>query len=186
MSRLLQPTPRGGFRDGSNPPDGFVSRIAKFIPSESGTLFTIVNAYLLKSVDDLPSDKRIGLQSLIFLDVSLLWWSILVLVLCFIANLVLLNRLFDKQFTSAPYKGELKRKHITASSIAFIIWAYSIRSPTFMYLYTPFLAILLIGVFLIICWEITPPEIDPNEGGGNRTEPPPKPELQAPPNGRAK
>jgi len=97
----------------------FVSRIAKFIPSESGTLFTIVNAYLLKSVDDLPADKRIGLQSPIFLKISLLRWSILVLGLCFIANLALLNCLFDKQFASAPYKGELKKKHITASSIAF-------------------------------------------------------------------
>jgi hypothetical protein len=58
MSRLLQPVDPIGFRDGTNPPDGFVSRIAKFIPSESGTLFTIVNAYLLQRAEELSPGKK--------------------------------------------------------------------------------------------------------------------------------
>jgi hypothetical protein len=161
MSRLLQPTIRVGFRDGTNPPDEFGSRIAKFIPSETGTLFTIVNAYLLEMADKLPPDQKKGLSSVIFAGITLFWWSVIVFIVSFLANWILLDRLFEKQFASAPFKKELKRKHIAASSIGFILWAYSIRSPIFVNFYAPFLAVLSVGVFLIICWQIKPPEVEP-------------------------
>ena len=157
MSRLLQPVDPAGFRDGTNPPDGFVSRIAKFIPSESGTLFTIVNAYLLQRADELSAGKKHTLDTVVLWDISLLWWSVVVIVVCFIGNFILLNRLFEKEFINSPVKKELKRKHITASSFAFVIWAYSIRSPLFENIYEPFIAILGIGFFLIVCWQIKPP-----------------------------
>jgi len=111
--------------------------------------------------DKLPPDQKKGLSSVIFAGLTLFWWSVIVFIVCFFANWILLYRLFEKQFASASFKKELKNKHITASSIGFILWAYSIRSPMFLNIYAPFLAVLSIGVFLIICWQIKPPEVEP-------------------------
>jgi uncharacterized membrane protein len=151
MTRLLQPITQTLASSGQD--DGFLSRLAKFIPSETGTLFTIVNAYL---ADDLKSD---GTSSAVFLGLTFWYWSVFVLVVCFLTNIVLLSRMYDQQYKTFPTRNLMKARHIFASSCGFLIWAYAIKSPVFSDYYKPFLAVLLIGIFLVIVrWVKAPQE----------------------------
>jgi hypothetical protein len=150
---------RIGLASGKESDQGFLSRLGKFIPSETGTLFTVVNAYLAEELGPKPpADPKITPPVLVpFLGVSYFWWAFIVFVACFLANIVLLSRMYDAEFAGDPLKRILKIKHISASSIGFMIWAYAIKSPFFAAYYKSFLAFLAIGLFLVIVAGIKPP-----------------------------
>jgi hypothetical protein len=169
MTRLLVPI-RTGLASGKESDQGFLSRLGKFIPSESGTLFTVVNAYLADELGPKPpAGSNAAPPDLVpFLGISYSGWTLIIFVICFFGNIILLNRMYDVQFAGDRLKGILKFKHISASSIGFVIWAYAIKSPFFAPYYKSFIAFLAIGLFLIIVGRIKPPVEDrPNPVADN-------------------
>jgi hypothetical protein len=155
MTRLLEPIRPGLVGDPHG--DDFLSRLAKFIPSEIGTLFTVVNAALSNERSQLPAIEKGSPEPALMFGITYYGWAWVVLVVCFLGNLFLLNRLYDKQFESDPLKSILKKKHIFASSIGFLVWAYAIKSPVFFDYYHLFAALLSIGIFLLVVKTIKPP-----------------------------
>ncbi|AVA21297.1 hypothetical protein [Rhizobium sp. NXC24] len=150
MTRLLEPIEPG--LAGKTRGDGFLSRLAKFIPSETGTLFTICNATLSDNLGPETSGK-------LFLGLNYWSWSLVVLLACFLGNILLLSRMYDKEYKGVEIKRLLKARHIFASSCGFVIWAYAIKSPVFSDYYKEFFSLLLIGLFLIIVDRVKPPKL---------------------------
>ena len=138
---------------------GFSFSSREVYPSKSGTLFTVVNAYLAEELGPkLPVNSKTSPPDVApFLGIGYSGWTFIVFVICFFANIVLLYRMYDAQFAGDPLKRILKIKHIFASSVGFVIWAYAIKSPFFASYYKSFVAFLAIGLFLILVSRIKPP-----------------------------
>ena len=179
MTRLLVPT-RTGLATGGEDDNGFLSRLGKFIPAETGTLFTVVNAYLSDELSRLPPPNLPKDNPVMFLGLTYHSWAWVVLIVCFLANIVILDRMYDATFAGNPLKPLLKKKHIFASSVGFIVWAYAMKSPVFETSYHSFLAVLAIGAFMVLVGKIKPPQVVQNEQQP-MAQNPPQPVPQNPP-----
>jgi hypothetical protein len=135
MSRWV--TPRiaaAAKRPGSQKPDGPLTRLAKYIPGEVVTAFSVFVAAFAA----LKLDRQ---QNLI---------SAAVLFVVFEAATVA----YIAQNTS----GSVKRAHLLVGPIAFLAWAYQMASPLLADWFLPFVSLLAQAVVVALAIGVVPEE----------------------------
>jgi hypothetical protein len=135
MSRFVVPQKPGLASGSSEAPDGFGARLAKYIPAEIMSIYTIAIGGLVSSKPDPDIAPYIALG--------------LIVVFLF-ATFVYFARL-------APSK-ESKRAHLVASPIAFVAWAYPLSAPLIGTWFIGWVAIIGQTIAALVAWLVAPSE----------------------------
>jgi hypothetical protein len=117
-----------GVGAGQNPLDSYLDRLVKMVPGEAVGLYLVGSGII-------PGDQAI----------ALLTWSIF----CFLAVIVI------KTYGTADSAHNLPPDwvHVAISSVAFVIWVYTIGGPFTMF----HLAVPYIGSLLVLAWTFLVP-----------------------------
>ena len=135
MSRFVIPR-RPGLAEGkAEPPDGFGARLAKYIPAEIITIYTIAIGGLVSAKPEQPAAR----------------WIAFGLMALFCAGTILY--LLFRAPISIP---EVRRAHLIASPIAFLAWAYPLAAPLLGTWFIGWIAILGQAVAALAAWLLEP------------------------------
>lgn len=135
MSRFVVPKRPGLAAGAAEPPDGFGGRLAKYLPAEIVTFYTI-------AIGGLVSAKP---------DASAAPWIAVGLMALFCAAT------FAYFGYKAP-KGVVRRAHLIASPIAFLAWAYPLAAPLLGKWFIGWIAIIGQAVTALAAWLLAPEE----------------------------
>lgn len=145
---------------GGNAGDGYLDRVAKYVPAEIVAFFIFVNGILSDSVDKIiskadaekyPVQLESALQSATMAGINV-WWISLVM---FVIGLLLTPLYF-----MAVQKPEDKQEHVwinvSVSMLAFPFWAYAIDAVVFRPWHDGALASIALATFTIVSGAIKP------------------------------
>jgi hypothetical protein len=135
MSRFVVPRKTGLASGPVEPPDGFGARLAKYLPTEIVTIYTITIGGLVSAKPD-PAIAT--------------WIAVGLIVLFCAATLVYFG-------LKAP-AGVVRRAHLVASPIAFVAWAYPLAAPLLGSWFIGWIAIVGQAIAALAAWLLAPQE----------------------------
>jgi hypothetical protein len=133
MSRFVVPNRPGLAAGATESPDGFGARLAKYLPAEIVSFYTI-------AIGGLVSAKP---------DPAIAPWIALGLMALFCAATLAYFGL------KAP-PGVVKRAHLVASPIAFLAWAYPLAAPLLGPWFIGWIAIIGQAIAALAAWLLAP------------------------------
>jgi hypothetical protein len=135
MSRFVVPKRPGLAAGAAEPPDGFGARLAKYLPTEIVSIYTIAIGGLVSATPDASAAPwiAVGLMAL-FCGGTLAYFAI-----------------------KAP-KGVVRRAHLIASPVAFLAWAYPLAAPLLGKWFIGWIAIIGQSIAALAAWLLEPEE----------------------------
>jgi hypothetical protein len=135
MSRFVVPRRPGLASGGAEPPDGFGARLAKYLPTEIVSFYTIAIGGLVSTKPGASAAP---------------WIAVGLMALFFVATLAYFG-------FKAP-KGVVRKAHLIASPIAFLAWAYPLTAPLLGRWFIGWTAIVGQAVAALAAWLLEPEE----------------------------
>lgn len=142
MSRWVVPKREGLKAGDGEPPSGPSERIAKYIPGEIISAYTMIYGLLVSYNGGAISETQGDSQNIVVA-------TIIVILIFFVVNIVYLQR-NPNQYS--------RRAHYFVSSVAFVAWVYPISSALLGSLFHGLIAILLQAAAIALALAVDPKE----------------------------
>lgn len=135
MSRFVLPKRPGLASGTTEPPDGFGARLAKYLPAEIVSFYTIAIGGLVSAKPD-PAAAP--------------WIAVGLIAIFFVATFL--------YFKFKAPAGVVRRAHLVASPITFLAWAYPLAAPLLGAWFVGWIAIVGQAIAALIAWLLAPQE----------------------------
>jgi hypothetical protein len=133
MSRFVVPRIHGLAAGAATQPDGFAARLAKYLPAEIMSFYTVAIGGLVSAKPDQAVAPLIAVGlMLLFLAATVAYF-----------------------YFRAPV-GTVRRAHLIASPIAFVAWAYPLAAPLLGAWFIGWIAIIGQAIAALVAWLIEP------------------------------